>query len=855
MAEFRIAVVVDPARATTGIRQVDRQLNNVGQTADRVRNLIARTFAFIGVGAGIRQLVNLADTYTNIQNRLRTVTTGTEELGAVTEELFQISNRTRSSFAATAEVYARVGLAARDLGVSQDRLLTFTESLNQAVILSGASAQEAQAGLIQLSQGLASGALRGDELRSVLEQLPVVADVIAESLGVTRGQLRELGAEGAISAETVLNAFQQAREELAGRFAETVPTISQSFQILQNQFVGIIGAFNESTGAAAGLSQAIIFLADNLETILRAAAAVATVFAVDFARRGVGAAINAVRTLTVVIAANPLGALAVAITTAIAFLVAFSDQITLSSDGIVTLGDVGAAIFEELQAGIAFITSFLSEGFGTAVEFVTEALGSIGITFNDVLAFARTFVNSYLGFHVGLGQAIGVIFNEIANLITENFSGVIDTVRNVIQSVTRFATQAFQVIAGIATEVLRVVGVVGTQVAEALGDSFEGADFDVPDRVVDFGTRVRDAFLDGFNRDIIGEVAAFVDPAFERIATRSRELAEERIAQDEEAASRRAAAAEALATARGTSAAAGGADSGGFQAILDNLQQEADLLRVVGAEREVLSGIYSAEQSLKRQLTETESQLLEQQIRANTALQEERDLLDEIQGPRQEYETGLATLNRLFEQGLISTEQFNDALVSLRENLLADETDLSSGFERGLLRIREQFTDTASLVEDAMVNAFQGAEDALVSFVQTGKLDFSALADSIIADLTRIAVRQAIVAPLAGALGLSGEGGGLFGELFGFQNGGAFTVGGTGGSDSQVVAFRATPGERVDVSTPMQQQSRGNGGGGGDTIQVNFNVSTPDAESFRRSRSQLVSQLAVEISRAKQRNT
>src|SRR5690606_2602352 len=98
------------------------------------------------------------------------VTTGTENLTTVTSRLFDVANRTRSSFEGTANLYARVALATKELGIGQQELLTFTERVNQAIILSGASAQEAQAGLIQLSQGLASGALRGDELRSVLEQ-------------------------------------------------------------------------------------------------------------------------------------------------------------------------------------------------------------------------------------------------------------------------------------------------------------------------------------------------------------------------------------------------------------------------------------------------------------------------------------------------------------------------------------------------------------------------------------------------------------------------------------------------------------------------------------------------------------
>ena len=295
MADFRIQVVVDPSRAVPGARAVRNELQGVENAADRVRRNIAAAFAFIGASALIRSLSGVADAYTNVQNRLRTVTSGQQELADVTSELFAISNRTRVAFEATAELYARVGLAARDLGLSQRQTLQFTESLNQAVQLSGASAAEAQAGLIQLSQGLASGALRGDELNSVLEQLPVVADVIADSLGVTRGQLRELGADGRITADIVIDAFAQAREELEDRFGQAVPTLSQAFVVLQNNVFQAVGAFDQAAGITAGLSTVILALAENLDTAAVAAAALGAVLLTRVAGPAVIAALTALR--------------------------------------------------------------------------------------------------------------------------------------------------------------------------------------------------------------------------------------------------------------------------------------------------------------------------------------------------------------------------------------------------------------------------------------------------------------------------------------------------------------------------------------------------------------------------------
>lgn len=277
MATERIQIII----SERGSREVRRNLDEIGSTATKAEgalSLLKSTLGTLSVGFLVAGLVRLADTYTNIQNRLRLVTSDTANLNSVMTELFAISNRTRSSFEGTAQLYARVALSAKTLGRSQKELLQFTESLNQAVILSGASAREAEGAIIQLSQGLASGTLQGDELRSVLEQLPYVADVIARYLGVTRGELRKMGADGKISGEAVLNAFTAARVELAENFAKTIPTIGQSIGVFRNRFIELWGEFSQSSGLALLLASSIVKLSENLGTLVQVLTAVTAVF-------------------------------------------------------------------------------------------------------------------------------------------------------------------------------------------------------------------------------------------------------------------------------------------------------------------------------------------------------------------------------------------------------------------------------------------------------------------------------------------------------------------------------------------------------------------------------------------------
>lgn len=284
-----------------GARVVSGDIRRIGDSARSAEggvSLLRRALGALVTAGFVRQLVRTADAFTNIQNRLRLVTESTTQLNAVQNELLRISNETRTAFETNANLFNRLALSTRELGLTQREVLQLTESLNQAVIISGASGTEASAGLIQLSQGLAAGALRGDELRSVLEQLPAVADVIATELGVTRGELRELGQQGEITADVVTRAFANAREELAERFGRTVPSIGQGFTTLGNSLVNFGGRLLQAVGISDGLSRALLGLSGFVDDItqgfveaalrVREFVEVGTIAVVTFADRAAG---------------------------------------------------------------------------------------------------------------------------------------------------------------------------------------------------------------------------------------------------------------------------------------------------------------------------------------------------------------------------------------------------------------------------------------------------------------------------------------------------------------------------------------------------------------------------------------
>ena len=352
-----------------------------------MRRLIARALAFVGVAEGIRRLIRLSDAFTNIQNRLSSVLGGTDEVAASTKALFEISNRTRASFEATAEVYSRLALSSQELGISQGELLRITETLNKATIIGGATTQEARNGLIQLSQAFASSRLSGDELRSVFEQLPFVTKLLAENLGVTIGRLRELGFSGQLTTEVLVRALQAGADQADEIFAKLSPTIGQAFQVVNNEFLRLVGSFNQVTGLSTGIAEGLIVISRNLETLSRAALAAAIALGI----RGFAGAINiataAVIRLTAAIARNPLGAVATLALLAVSGLIAFSDQLRVGERRLATLRDVGVATFEALRRAIESTTALVQAFYESAVP--SGASNPIVSAFNALISPLR----------------------------------------------------------------------------------------------------------------------------------------------------------------------------------------------------------------------------------------------------------------------------------------------------------------------------------------------------------------------------------------------------------------------------------------------------------------------------------
>ncbi len=274
-ASFRQIDAFQRATAATGTAA--RRAANDNQALTASFGALRAAIIALGLGRVASEFVGMADSAKLIEGRLKLVTSSQEELVAVNERLFQIAQRTRQSYEGTATLFQRVARSADQLGRSQEEVLQFTELVQKAIVSSGASSQEATAGMIQLSQALASGKLAGDEFRSVLENFPAIAKAAGDGLnqmGLTtkRGSdaLYELRDAGKLTADNFITAIFRMRKSIEGDFEKIPVTVGQAFTVLRNEVFRATAEFDKTHGVTARLSSGILSLAGNFNVLGKA---------------------------------------------------------------------------------------------------------------------------------------------------------------------------------------------------------------------------------------------------------------------------------------------------------------------------------------------------------------------------------------------------------------------------------------------------------------------------------------------------------------------------------------------------------------------------------------------------------
>ena len=240
------------------------------------------TIAMLGIGS-VKQLGNMADEWTTVNNRLKLVVNSTAELQQVRSQLMASANNTGQAIGTVAELYNKLAMSQAQTGISGSKLLKLTDTINKSMVIGGGAAESQAAALVQLSQAFASGTLRGEELNSVLEQAPGLAQTLAKGLGVTVGQLRSLAAAGKLTSDAVANAILKQADDVNAQFAKMDKTIGQSATVLKNKVMAFTGALNETTGASRKAGAAMEWMGNHLGLLSAAAGTVAAVYAGKYA--------------------------------------------------------------------------------------------------------------------------------------------------------------------------------------------------------------------------------------------------------------------------------------------------------------------------------------------------------------------------------------------------------------------------------------------------------------------------------------------------------------------------------------------------------------------------------------------
>ncbi|EAM4002505.1 hypothetical protein D9A47_10665 [Salmonella enterica] len=271
-------------RADKQVRDITDGMEGGFNRADKAASSLTSSFGSLSRVAtslmailSVQQVAQYADAWTTLNNKLANALRPGEQLVDVTERVFNITQQTRGSLDATASLYARLERATREYGTSADDLAKLTTIINQGFVVSGATAQEAENAIIQLSQGLASGALRGEEFNSVNEQGNRLIVALADSMGVGIGQMRQMAAAGKLTTDVVVNGLLSQGVTIGNEFANTTTTISQALQVAGNNITKFFGENSTVKTGTAIFNDAVISVSENigaLSAILTAAAAV-----------------------------------------------------------------------------------------------------------------------------------------------------------------------------------------------------------------------------------------------------------------------------------------------------------------------------------------------------------------------------------------------------------------------------------------------------------------------------------------------------------------------------------------------------------------------------------------------------
>lgn len=414
-------------KATTANRDHKKSKDEAKKSADQLtQSLKSLVASYISI-QGLKKAVDLSDSLVSMRARLDRMNDGLQTTQELETMIYQSAQRSRGSFTDTMGLVSQLGTMAGDAFSSSKEIVQFAEQLNKQLALSGASGSSAQAAILQLEQGLASGVLRGDELNSVMEQAPALAKSIADYMQVSVGELREMGSQGQITADIVKNALFAAAKDTNAEFEKTPMTWAQVWTV----------ASNTAVRALDPLLTAINWVANNIQTIGPIVVSLGTAFGVmliaanwtnilTFATEKAAAA---QAFLNAVMSANPAALAAVGVLVLVAAFYAGIAAVnhfagtSISATGIITgaFTTMGAFILNgtlvPLHNGFAAFVNFLGNAFNDPITAIDVLFYDMSITIlkyvQNVAQGLEGLINMIPGVEVNMTSGIDKLIGKL----------------------------------------------------------------------------------------------------------------------------------------------------------------------------------------------------------------------------------------------------------------------------------------------------------------------------------------------------------------------------------------------------------------------------------------------------------
>ena len=403
--------------------QSTHKAGNAMKTTANAVNSLQGMLGALGISVGAMELIQLSDQFKTLEAKIKLATGEGANFVTGFEGVKQIANDTFSNISDTGELFTRIARAGQALNMSQNDVLAVTKTINEAVKLSGGTAESNRAAITQLIQGLQSGVLRGEEFNSMMEQSPRLSRAMADGIGVTLGQLRAMANDGKLTSEVVIGAITKQGTVIQDEFDKMPITVGNSLTQLQNGFTIFIGDLDKQLNGSSGVSNAIQGLAKGFDDIdPTAIEAIKQIFS------GLGDSVTAIVN-NISSAKDKIddfsNALGGDTGEKVGFLTrtmqGLSIVVGLVADGFKAMGIASDVYFGSIIKGFGYVTEAIAEYFGYTNTFSKAAMAKG----DEMLARAK---QNALEFQSSAGKALDSasktqqdLLNETAKKSTETY--------------------------------------------------------------------------------------------------------------------------------------------------------------------------------------------------------------------------------------------------------------------------------------------------------------------------------------------------------------------------------------------------------------------------------------------------